>query len=151
MASIGSVLNSEIRRLSRREVRPIVDPLRKASAVHRRDIAALKRRIQELEQQVRALARASQKRASPAQSVPASRLRFVAKGFAALRARLGLSAGDMALLLGVSGQTIYNWEHRKSIPARSHVAAISELRSTGKREARRRVETLAASGKAGHG
>ena len=70
-------------------------------------------------------------------------MRFSAKGFATLRTRFGLSAADMGRLLGVSGQTVYNWEGRKSVPRKSQLAALAQLRGLGKREARARLEALA--------
>jgi DNA-binding transcriptional regulator YiaG len=57
-----------------------------------------------------------------------------------LRKRLDLSAAELAQLLGVSMQSVYNWEHKKSAPRKEQVAAIVALRSIGKREARRRLE-----------
>jgi len=42
MPNIAALLKSEISRLSRREIRKEVQPLRKAAAAHRREIAALK-------------------------------------------------------------------------------------------------------------
>jgi len=49
MPNLGSFFKSEISRLARREVRREVHALRKASAAHRREIAALKPRITALE------------------------------------------------------------------------------------------------------
>jgi DNA-binding XRE family transcriptional regulator len=39
-------------------------------------------------------------------------MRFVAKGFKSLRQRLGFSAAQIGKLLGVSEQSIYNWESK---------------------------------------
>jgi DNA-binding transcriptional regulator YiaG len=39
----------------------------------------------------------------------------------------------MGLLLGVSAQTIYNWEAEKSRPRQAQVAAIAAVRKLGKR------------------
>jgi hypothetical protein len=49
MPNIGTVLREEITRLSRRESRSQVDPTKRAAAQHRRDIAALKRQMAQLE------------------------------------------------------------------------------------------------------
>jgi transcriptional regulator with XRE-family HTH domain len=54
--------------------------------------------------------------------------------------RLGLSAADLARLLGVSMQSVYNWEHKKATPRKEQVAAIAALRSVGKKEARQRLD-----------
>ena len=52
MPSIGALLKQEIARLSRREIRNNVQPIQKASANYRRDIAAVKRQVATLERQV---------------------------------------------------------------------------------------------------
>lgn len=51
-------------------------------------------------------------------------LRFSAKGLASEHVRLGLSAGDCGLLLGASGQSVYNWEAGKTRPSDKHLPAI---------------------------
>ena len=49
MPDIAAVLKEEIARLARKEVRSQTEGLKKASAQYRRDIAALKRQVAELE------------------------------------------------------------------------------------------------------
>jgi transcriptional regulator with XRE-family HTH domain len=80
-----------------------------------------------------AKAAATQGRATPATDDRPTR--FVAKGLISLRKRLGLSASDLAQLLGVSMQSIYNWEHKKASPRKEQVMAIASLRLIGKKEA----------------
>jgi len=58
------------------------------------------------------------------------------------RERLGLSARDYGLLVGVAGLTIYNWEKGKSKPRDKQLAAWAKTRRVGKREAWRRLELL---------
>ena len=71
MPNIASLLKSEISRVARKEVRGETLTLKKATSTHRSDIAALKRRLQALEQQLRRLSRVSAK-ASPAIETEAS-------------------------------------------------------------------------------
>lgn len=145
MASIGTLLKSEITRLSRREIRSQVEPVKKASAAYRRHIAALKRQVHALERQVAVLNRVSRKTVEPAAAgTEASSNRFVAKGLRTLRSRLGLSAADFGKLVGVSGQSIYNWESKKAVPRKAQVATLASLRALGKREAQTRLEQLVA-------
>ena len=66
-----------------------------------------------------------------------SRHRFSAQGLRSMRGKLGLSAADMGRLVGVTGQSIYNWEQGKSRPRQTQVQAIAELRGIGKRQASR--------------
>jgi DNA-binding XRE family transcriptional regulator len=142
MANIGTVLKDEISRLSRREIRKQVEPVRKASAACRRDIAALKRQVQQLQRAVTALAKRPRLQSEGKSSASTRPLRFVAKGLVSLRARLGLSAAELAQLIGVSGQTIYNWEHKKTTPRKEQLVSLAELRALGKREVRTRLESL---------
>ena len=64
------------------------------------------------------------------------RIRFVAKGLKAQRSRLDISAADYARLVGVSAQSVYNWEHGHARPGAEQLGKIAKLRSIGKREAR---------------
>jgi DNA-binding transcriptional regulator YiaG len=45
-------------------------------------------------------------------------------------------------LVGVSGLTIYNWEHGKSRPGKENFAALVAVREMGKREALAKLELL---------
>ena len=137
MTSLGSVLKSEITRLARKEIRAQVDPLKKVNSAHRRDIAELKRQVAMLSRQAKAASKASSK--VPQENSETSPTRFVAKGLRSLRARLGLSAADFGKLAGASGQSVYNWESGKTVPRKSQLAVLAELRSLGKREAQARL------------
>jgi DNA-binding transcriptional regulator YiaG len=145
MPNIGAILKDEISRLCRREIRKQVQPVRKVSAGYRRDIAALKRQVQELQRRTSLLAkRAAQTGENNTAGEPVKASRFVAKGLRSLRARLGLSAPELARLMGVSDQSIYNWELKKTTPRKEQLATLATIRSLGKREARARLESLQA-------
>jgi len=133
MPNIASALKEEIVRLARKELRSETEKLKKASTAYRSEIAALKRRVVALEKQ---LVRVSKK--SAVKEVPAdvTKVRFSAKGLAAHRQRLGLSAANMGTLLSVSAQSIYPWEAGKTKPRQSQLEAIAALRKMGKREAK---------------
>ncbi len=143
MPNIASVFKDEIVRVARKEIRTELAALKKASTTHRAEIAALKRRAQELEREVRLLTRALASTApGPVREVTNKPTRFSAKGFASQRKRLALSAADCGLLVGASGQSVYNWEAGTARPRASHLAAIAALRSLGKKEAAVRLEAL---------
>ena len=145
MANLGAMLKEEITRLSRKEARKQVEPARKAAASHRGDIAELKRQVALLQKQLKSLGRVSVK-AETAKTEPTP-TRFVAKGLPSLRSRLGLSQGDFGKLAGVSTQSIYNWEHGKSVPRKAQLAVLAGLRGLGKREAQERLQQLAGKAK----
>ena len=143
MPNIGSVLKSEISRVARKEVRSEILDLKKAVCAYRAEIAALKRRTQVLEQELRRLSKAREK-ASPvvASEVSSQTLRFSAKGLASQRQRLALSADDCGLLVGASGKSIYRWEDGKARPRAMHLPGIAALSTLGKREAAARLASL---------
>ena len=141
MPNLASVLKDEIARLARKELRSETENLKKASAQYRSDIAALKRRVAVLEKQVGRVEKRVPKGAEPAaEGESSAKVRFSAKRLAAQRKKLGLSAGDMGTLIGVSAQTIYNWEAEKSRPRQSQLAAIVVVRGMGKRQIKARLE-----------
>lgn len=146
MPNIGALLKDEISRLCRREIRKAVAGVKKTSAAYRRDIAALKRQVGVLQKKSASLEkRASVAGDSKTAALPDRPVRFVAKGLRSLRLRLGLSAPQLALLLGVSEQSIYNWETKKATPRKEQLAAIIAMRGIGKREAQQRLDVVKAS------
>lgn len=73
----------------------------------------------------------------------APKVRFTAKGFRTLRRRLGLTAEAIGILLGVTAQTIYNWEADNSSPREQQLLRIVKLRGMGKREVNAILQGLA--------
>jgi DNA-binding transcriptional regulator YiaG len=143
MSNIASVLKGEISRVARKEVRSELLGLRKAAGAHRAEIAALKRRVQALEQALRRPSEASTRIAAVASAEESSQaLRFSAKGLGSHRQRLGLSAEDCGLLVGASAQSIYNWEAGRARPRARHLPALAALRTLGKKVAAARLASL---------
>ncbi len=135
MPNIAALLKSEISRVARKEIRAHNEAVAKTTRTQKTDIGALKRRVQELEQLVKKLAKGAPLR-PPVKTTGDARLtRFSAKGMASHRKRIGLNADDYGRLLGASGNTIYNWESGASKPRASFHAAIADARTLGKREA----------------
>lgn len=144
MTNIAVVLKKEIQRLARKEVRGATEGLKAAVARQRAELAALKRKLGELEKLAARLGRSAASRTRPAEApAKGSRLRFTAKGFASRRQKLGLSAAQVGTLIGVSAQTVYNWESGKARPRPTQLAAIAALRTMGKREIKARLHTQA--------
>ncbi len=140
MPNIATVLKEEIRRLARKEAKAQVAELKKASARHRKDIAALKRQLAAQQRANAKLAKAvSSGRAAPAASDPTPSRRFSATRLASHRAKLGISAADYARLVGVSHLTIYNWEKGQNKPRAAQLEALAGVRGLGKREAIARI------------
>ena len=148
MPNIGSMLKEEIIRLSRKESRSQIEPTKKAAIRQRREVAELRRQVAQLARQVGLLSRKTlgAPTVGPAddKGKPA---RFSAKTLRVHRERLGLSADDLGKLLGVSAQSIYNWEHEKARPRAEQVSKVAALRGIGKREAKARLDRLGAAKK----
>lgn len=142
MSSLSSMLKTEMTRLSRKELRVQVEPLRKANSTYRRDIAELKRQVAGLQRQLGALSRIGAKAQEPRAEAPT---RFVAKGLRSLRTRFGMSAADFGKLAAASGQSIYNWENGKAIPRKAQMATLAGLRGLSKKAAHARLLELNAS------
>lgn len=143
MPNVAAVLKEEIRRLSRKEIREQVGPLKSAVADLRRTVAQLKRENVELQRRATFLEKREKSRLEeePTKSEAEGR-RFSPKWVLADRKRLGFSAKDYALLVGVSPLTIYNWEKGKSRPQAKQLASLAAVRGIGKREALRRLELM---------
>ena len=141
MPNIGTLLKQEIVRLARKESRGEVQATKKASAQHRRHIAALRRQVDTLERQLALLQRRAFGSQGGTPRTDVQKLRFVAKGLKSQRGRLGLSAADYGKLVGVSAQSVYNWEEGRARPRAQHLPAIIALRKLGRRQANEILES----------
>jgi len=138
------MMREEITRLSRRASRQDLETMKKASAQQRRHIVALKREVSQLSQQFSALSRRlPQAPVAVAESSNGKPTRFVAKGLRSHRERLGLSTEQLAKLVGVSAQSIYNWEHGTTRPREQQIGVLARLRTLGKRQVQAHIEQLA--------
>jgi DNA-binding XRE family transcriptional regulator len=142
MPNIASILKEEIQRLARKELRANTENLKKAVATYRSEIAALKRRVEQLERQQKRTVKAIS--AAPQEAPDGETMhRWRAAGFAQHRKRLGLSAADAGKLIGVSALSVYKWESGQARPRAKYLPAIAALRGMGKRDAAKRLEELA--------
>lgn len=146
MPNIAKILKEEISRVARRELRSQLEGMRKSVTQHQREIISLKARSKALERQVATLEKkalekkALEPEATPAVEPAAKQARFVPKGLVSMRKRLGLSAADLAGLMGVTAQTIYNWEGGTTRPKAEQQAKLASLRSVGKRQIRAHID-----------
>lgn len=136
MPNIAAVLKDEIVRLTRKEFRQQVEPLRKHILTQRKQLAALKQEVEAL----RHGAKAASKRPKEAGLVqknpdaPAVAIRYSAAGLRKLRERFGLSRDAFAPLLGASSQAIYNWEQTDTRPRQEFLEKIAVLRGLSKKQ-----------------
>ena len=147
MPNIAVVLKDEIRRLARREIKAAIAGLRKDNARLKRTAAEHKRRLAELDKATKHLLAPPRAEAATAAPGESEKARITGMLVRKLRQRLGLSQADLAKLLGVSGQSVYQWERKEGrLALRGNTkAAIVAVRQLGKREVRSSLETLAQS------
>lgn len=145
MTNLALALKQEISRLARKEARAEVAALKKASTQQRAHIASLRKALDGV---LRTVSKLQRTRASVApapdhsESEDATSRRWSAARFAKHRERLKLSAAEMAQLIGVSGQSIYKWEHGEARPRKGQLEAIASVRALGPREARARLVAM---------
>jgi DNA-binding XRE family transcriptional regulator len=145
MADIVSALKDVVRQMARREIRSQVTIARKVVVDQSRDIARLQRLI-ELQQKKIAALEAGGRTVKVVEGVPLGKgeslasARFSVRSVKSQRRRLKLSAEEFGRLLGVTAQTVYNWEQGKVRPRRSQLSRLLGVRRMGRREALRRLE-----------
>ncbi len=135
MPNVASALKSEISRIAKKELRLELAGVKKAHASFRSDIALLKRLLQGLEKSMRTAAKSRPATPGPSLEPAAANSRYSPKSLASQRRRLGLSAEECGLLIGSSGQAIYNWEAGKVRPSAKNLAAIAALKTLGRKNA----------------
>ena len=143
MANLATVMKDEIRRLARKEIKKEVSATRQAVARYRLDIANLKRILKEQEKKIAQLKK-EKSSAEPVETVedPLAGVRFSTRSVRAQRKRLKISAEDYGRLVGVSGLTVYNWEHGKSRPRKAQLESLVAVRKLTRSEAMERLERL---------
>ena len=146
MSDIVSALKDVVRRLARKEIRNQVSVTRKTVTQHRRDIARLKKQVLLQQKKLASLesggrvSKATQGSATPT-GLSLEGSRYSVRSVKAQRKRLKLSAEEFGRLLGVTAQTIYNWEQGKVRPRKSQLTQLVDIRNIGRREALRRLDT----------
>lgn len=146
MPNIGAMLKEEITRLSRRSTKNIYVPLKKDVAELKRVVVEQRRTIERLAKDNVRLVADLNSRIARLPEVPqqqAEHVRISPRIIKAQRTRLGLSQDEFAKLLGVSGHSVFLWEHEKAAPRPKIKAAFAAVRQLGKREARQRLEAMA--------
>jgi DNA-binding transcriptional regulator YiaG len=142
--NLAGILKETMRRLARKEIKAETGKTKQAVARYRSDIARLKREVQGQRKEITFLKAQEQKRLGqrPTADEPVEKVRFSARSVLAQRKRLKLSATDYGKLLGVSGLTVYSWEHGNRRPRKAQLASLAAVRGIGKREALAKLEVL---------
>jgi DNA-binding transcriptional regulator YiaG len=147
MANVLQALKEEIGRVAKRELKKDMVRIRQDTIWLKKNVADLKRRVVVLERENRLLRAKStrlEKETAPA-AENLEKMRVTGKMIRSLRKRLGIAQVELGQLLGVSGQSVYQWE-RKDDRLRlreTTKTALQRVRQMGKREVQAELEKLA--------
>ncbi len=137
--SIMKELKAEISRLSRKEIKKELEPIRRVNAAQRGLIANLRRDVTALQREVARLQKATGKMAPPATEPEETKGFWMSgKGVRSLRKRLGITQIELSKLAEVSHQSIVRWEKTPGkIPFRKKEtpAKMQQIRAMDKRTA----------------
>jgi len=146
MPNYTAVLNEEIARIARREVKNEVTPLLKKNIDLKKRISSLTKTVAELETQLakfeKALGFEEVIEVQISEEV-VNRARISPKYILNVREKYSLSRNQMAMLLDVNANSIYLWESGRAVPRFETKAKIIQLREMGKRKVNEILASLA--------
>ena len=112
MSNLSQAIKEEIVRLSRKEVKAAVNPVRKANFTLKLAVAELKRKVFALESANKGLRKAVKPAVEQVAPEEIEKARFTARTIKKLREKLGASQDAFAKFLGMSSQAIHAMEHK---------------------------------------
>ena len=137
MPNYASVLNEEIARIARKEIKAEVAPMTKRILELRKKVSVQAKQIADLESKLAKL----EKELGIEELIPVTmseedvnKARVSPQYIANVRSKYELSRNDMALLLDVNPNSIYLWETGRAVPRTDAKAKIIQLRDMGKKK-----------------
>ena len=150
MPNLNAMFRDEIRRVARQELTQSIGTLKSTVAELKDAVADLKKRCRNYEKQLglsqAALAvRTPELSESPIPDEDIDKVKPTSKMIKELRKKLGVSQVEMASLLGVTSQSVSNWERKKGTLSLRNATkrALIRLRNMSKREAVTRLTDIA--------
>ncbi|MGO1069686.1 helix-turn-helix domain-containing protein [Lysobacter sp. CA199] len=149
MANTAALTKEQIARISRKESRKIIEPMKAQLVLLRKTVATLKNERAQFRREVATVSKGTVRSATPQlrsevdvaeAGTTTRRYRFTAASFRKLRERLELTRPEMATLLGSSKQAVYMWETEGSQPREVFVAKIAIVKGLTKQSARQLLE-----------
>jgi len=142
MGKVEEAVRSEIMRLVRRELRGVVVPLARDVRQLKRSMGRLSKSVARLERVVAAQVREAEagRDRLGASEEEAKTARLSAGLIRKLRTRLGITQGQLAVLVGVSPGAVAQWEQGMISPRGQNRASLVALRKLGRRDVRRMLE-----------
>ena len=142
MPNVAQVLKDEIRRIARREIRTVCDPLKDQVRTLKDTVKAQKETITRLEKTVSALNGQAASDAGKPESAEDSKpkLRITPGWVKRQRTRLKLSQRELGKVMDVSTNTVVRWEAGTSKPRATHLENFAKLRTLGVRAVKKLLE-----------
>lgn len=150
MAKLLEAIREEVHKQARKEMRQALAPLNKKIAGLRKSLADANKRIAQLEKRTKRQQRvietsteAPALAAAPPPEVDSNK-RLSAGLIKKLRKRLGISQGELAILVGVSQPAVASWEQDRANPrsdTRARIIALRELSPAEVKEQLAPIET----------
>lgn len=143
MPNLSQVLKSEIIRISRKEFKAAITPVKTSNQSLRLEISKLKKQVAELEKIKKQVIVKSNK-VSAVTPEEVQKARFTSNTIKKLRRKLGISQDTLAKLMGISGNTVALMEKktgRLKLRQKTLVSLIL-VRGMGKRDVQKKLEEL---------
>ncbi|MDP6525386.1 MAG: hypothetical protein QGI24_08945 [Kiritimatiellia bacterium] len=144
MANVAKVLQDEMRRMARKEIRIEMKRVHAENVSMRKAIRGLKAQLTELEQGMKVSGSPVIRGLSEIRSLGSGPVsgRFSSESIRRLRKRLAISQRELALLVGVSSQAVYLWECKGGkLRLRNDTRrALAKIKEMGKREIRKELD-----------
>jgi DNA-binding transcriptional regulator YiaG len=139
MGKMEQALKFEIVRLAKKQVRQACQPLVREVRRLKRLVADVRRTVGPMKALGAELAAQRAAELAKLQAAPeeVETARLSAGLVKKLRARLAISQGEMAVLVGVSAAAVAAWEQGKARPAGRNKEAVVALRKLGRREVKK--------------
>jgi DNA-binding transcriptional regulator YiaG len=138
MGKVGSIINSEIIRLARTEMRKVSIPLKRDVRLLKNTVSQLRKSVLSLErfaaQKQKELSKRETRLEAPLEEIKQSR--FSPRLLQSLRKRLGISQRELAILTGVTVGAAHQWETGKFRPKVDKMSVLVALRKLNRRQAR---------------
>lgn len=152
MPNVEKALKAEIARISRKEIKTAIGNIAKSHTNLKKTVTDLRKRVTSLEKENKQFFRDTTKQMAQRTekgAEEAAKARLTAKGIRSLRNRLRLTQADFAKLARATTHAVYLWEKKEGpLKLRDKTReTLLSIRGLGAREARARLEEIAASRK----
>ncbi len=146
MPNYTSVLNEEISRIARKEIKAVLDPLSAKVIDQKKKISTQSKVIDDLEKRIALLEDLLGFEeiidASAISEEEILKSRITPKYISGLRSKHELSRNEMAMLLDINPNSIYLWETGRAVPRNDAKAKLIQLKKMGKRELKQLLDEI---------